>query len=197
MRAFLLAAVFVILAPVVQAAVVNALPWGGPDLALIGVVALAPLTRHGALLGFAAGLAADIAPPADHTIGRHALVLCLAGWFLARIPPERPTGFGTAGRTGWTGWAGGTGRAGFRTAPRPVMTVPSMMAPLMAAPVALGAALLDALLAVLLGDEPKTSVLASLPGSLVWTVLGAVAVSAAIALLPRRRRSPFRSRHAS
>lgn len=183
MRAFLLAAAFVILAPVVQAAVVNGLPWGGPDLVLIGVVALAPMTRHGALLGFAAGLAADIAPPADHTIGRHALVLCLAGWFLARIPSETPAGFGLAAR------AGRPRRAGLRSAPPPVR----------AAPVALVAVLLDALLAVLLGDEPRDPVLASLPGSLAWTVLGAVAVSAVISLLPRRGPSSRRrlwGRHA-
>lgn len=176
MKAFLLAAVFTVLAPVVQATVVNGLSWAGPDLVLIGVVAFAPMTRHGALLGFAAGLAADIAPPADHTIGRHALVLCLAGWFLARIPPETPVGFGPMTRAGRPH---GT-RA--RSAPPPIR----------AALAALAAVLLDALLAVLLGDEPRDLILASLPGSLAWTVLGAVAVSAVLPLLPRRRPS---SRH--
>ncbi|MEU6431892.1 rod shape-determining protein MreD [Microbispora sp. NPDC046973] len=87
----------VLVAPVLQVAVVNglSLPGGGPDIVLICVIALAPHLRPGAgaFLGFAAGLAADIAPPADHTIGRLALVLCLAGWVCARVTAD-----GTAGR---------------------------------------------------------------------------------------------------
>nr|MBO2472914.1 rod shape-determining protein MreD [Actinomycetales bacterium] len=123
-RPFVLAAVAVVLlAPVLQAAVVNrlGLPGGFPDLAVIGVCSLAVLTRPqvGALLGFAAGLATDIAPPADHSIGRHALVLCLAGLLCGKIP--RDAGVGT------------------RTAA--------------AALIALGATLLDAAVAVLTGER--------------------------------------------
>ncbi|ETK33790.1 hypothetical protein MPTA5024_22910, partial [Microbispora sp. ATCC PTA-5024] len=92
MRRALAAAVVVLLAPVAQVAGVNALdlPGGGPSVALVGVVALAPLLSPAgaAVLGFAAGLAADVAPPADHTIGRLALALCLAGWLCARVPDD-------------------------------------------------------------------------------------------------------------
>lgn len=162
MRAILFATA--ILAPVVQAAVVNRLflPGGGPDLVLIGVIALAPLIRHGALLGFVAGLAADIAPPADHSIGRHALVLCLAGWVCGAV---------------------GTRRGRFPSA----TSHPAVAASVVAAPVALGAVLLDALLAAVLGDQPADAVLAGLPGTLAWTVPGALAISALLALRPRRR----------
>lgn len=50
-----------------------------PDLVLLTVVALALVYGHlsGALIGFAAGLLADLAPPADHAAGRYALVLCV------------------------------------------------------------------------------------------------------------------------
>jgi hypothetical protein len=96
MRRALVGVLFVLLAPVVQVGVVNrlALPGGGPGIVLVGVVALAPWfgPSGAALLGFAAGLAADIAPPADHTAGRLALALCLAGWFCGRVPPDRPAG---------------------------------------------------------------------------------------------------------
>lgn len=167
MRAFLLAAA-VILAPVLQSAVVNRLPGGGPDLTLIGVIALAPLVRHGAVLGFAAGLAADIAPPADHSLGRHALVFCLAGWVC-----------GTA-----------VTRADRAARSRAAAAV------LVAAPVALGAVLLDALLAALLSDQPAGAVLARLPGALGWTVPAAPVASAVITLLARRLAHRIRSRRA-
>ncbi len=66
------------------------LPFGAaPDLVLVTVVALAltggPL--EGALSGFWAGLALDIAPPATHLVGQYALVFCVVGyacgWFAA------------------------------------------------------------------------------------------------------------------
>lgn len=75
---------------VLQLTVVTRLPFPGdvePDLVLVAVVALAlangPLP--GAVTGFATGLAADIAPPADHTIGRYALVLCVVGYLCGLI----------------------------------------------------------------------------------------------------------------
>ena len=58
------------------------LPGATPDLVLLGVVALA--LAHGPTFGlgagFAAGLASDLVPPADHTIGRWTLVLGLVGY---------------------------------------------------------------------------------------------------------------------
>ncbi|MEU7879528.1 rod shape-determining protein MreD [Microbispora bryophytorum] len=172
MKAIVLSVLVVLVAPVLQVAVVNglSLPGGHPDIVLVAVIALAPRLRPGpeagglpersaagggagAFLGFAAGLAADIAPPADHTIGRLALVMCLAGWVCARAAAD-----GTAGR-----------RA----------TV--------AAVVALGATLAGGVLAALLDGTPRGAALA--PGAAAWTVGLAALVAAAFALRPRRR--PF------
>ncbi|SEG62753.1 rod shape-determining protein MreD [Thermomonospora echinospora] len=81
----LTAAAVLVVALILQVSVANRLPLPGavtPDLVLLTVVALAltggPLT--GVVAGFCAGLAADIIPPADHTIGRYALVYCLVGY---------------------------------------------------------------------------------------------------------------------
>lgn len=69
------------------------LPGATPDLLVIVVVGFAvlrgPLT--GCVVGFSAGLLADLAPPADHAAGRLALVFCLAGYLagLARDEAER------------------------------------------------------------------------------------------------------------
>jgi rod shape-determining protein MreD len=58
------------------------LPGATPDLVLLVVVGLA--LSHGPAFGltagFAAGLAADLVPPADHEVGRWALVLTLVGY---------------------------------------------------------------------------------------------------------------------
>lgn len=58
------------------------LPGATPDLVLLVVVALALAwgPQPGAILGFAAGLALDLVPPADHPVGIWAFVLCLAGY---------------------------------------------------------------------------------------------------------------------
>ncbi|MCT9928991.1 rod shape-determining protein MreD [Planotetraspora sp. A-T 1434] len=102
----LLAVALVLLAPVAQVSVVNGLglPGGGPDLVLIGVVTLGMVLRPMAatVVGFAAGLAADIAPPADHSIGRHALVLCLIGYLCALVPADSSAGQRTAAALGGT-----------------------------------------------------------------------------------------------
>jgi rod shape-determining protein MreD len=69
------------------------LPGGTPDLLVIVVVAFAllrgPLT--GMVVGFCAGLMADMAPPADHALGRLAWVFCLTGYLagLARDEVDR------------------------------------------------------------------------------------------------------------
>jgi rod shape-determining protein MreD len=84
-RRNLTAAVMTIVALIVQVTVANRLPLPGsvaPDLVLLTVVAIAlvygPLP--GLVTGFCAGLTTDIVPPADHTIGRYALVYCLIGY---------------------------------------------------------------------------------------------------------------------
>lgn len=76
------------------------LPGAVPDLVLLVVVGFAfghdqgesgggvpdglPETV-GAVTGFCAGFAVDIAPPADHAIGRYAFVLCVVGWIAGRM----------------------------------------------------------------------------------------------------------------
>lgn len=69
-----------------------------PDLALLVVVAagLVRGPRYAALLGFAAGMVLDLAPPADHTAGRWALALVLVGYLVGLTRPEgRPPFLGT------------------------------------------------------------------------------------------------------
>lgn len=91
---FVVAAVAV----VVQITIVDriAFPGGtGPDVVLLTVAALAlangPLA--GALIGFWAGLALDVAPPGSHLVGQNALVFCLIG-YACGLAAERPTGDG-------------------------------------------------------------------------------------------------------
>lgn len=66
------------------------LPGSPPNLLLLVVAALALVLgpQGGAITGFFAGLAADILPPADHLIGRYALVLCLAGYLVGLLRDE-------------------------------------------------------------------------------------------------------------
>ncbi|WP_242454240.1 rod shape-determining protein MreD [Bailinhaonella thermotolerans] len=89
-------ALAVLLAPLLQAAVADRLPWpggAGPDLVLaVAVVAGAvhgPLT--GTVAGFCGGLALDLSPPSDHVAGRTALVLCVLGYACGAVRrPPRP-----------------------------------------------------------------------------------------------------------
>src|SRR5580698_7878080 len=81
----LIGAVVVAVAVVLQLAVADRItfPGGtGPDLVLLTVAALALATgpMAGAILGFCAGLALDVAPPAGHLVGQDALVFCLIGY---------------------------------------------------------------------------------------------------------------------
>ena len=88
----LVAAVLVVVAVVLQVTVLARLPLPGatPDLLLLVVVALA--LAHGPAfglgVGFGAGLAADLAPPADHEVGRWALVLTLVGYLAGMARDE-------------------------------------------------------------------------------------------------------------
>ena len=76
-----LAVLLLTLALVLQVTVLSRLPLPGatPDLVLLVLVALALRggPELGLVAGFAGGLALDVLPPADHAIGRWALVLCL------------------------------------------------------------------------------------------------------------------------
>ncbi|MCX4629900.1 MULTISPECIES: rod shape-determining protein MreD [unclassified Streptomyces] len=88
----LLSATLIVVALVVQVSVLGRLqlPGAVPDLVLLTVVALALVYGHlsGALIGFAAGLLADLAPPADHAAGRYALVLCVIGYAAGLVRPD-------------------------------------------------------------------------------------------------------------
>ncbi|MFG2328630.1 rod shape-determining protein MreD [Streptomyces sp. NPDC048604] len=89
----LLSAALVVVALVVQVSVLSRLqlPGAVPDLVLLTVVALALVYGHvsGALIGFGAGLLSDLAPPADHAVGRYALVLCVIGYVAGLFRPEK------------------------------------------------------------------------------------------------------------
>jgi rod shape-determining protein MreD len=79
-----LAVVLLIAALAAQLTILSRLPLPGatPDLVLLVVVALALAhgPAFGLVAGFGAGLASDLVPPADHTIGRWAFVLTVVGY---------------------------------------------------------------------------------------------------------------------
>ncbi|MFJ4947927.1 rod shape-determining protein MreD [Streptomyces sp. NPDC088760] len=88
----LLSTALVVVALVIQVSVLARLhlPGAVPDLLLLTVLGLAMVYGHvgGALVGFGAGLLADLAPPADHAAGRYALVLCVIGYLAGLVRPE-------------------------------------------------------------------------------------------------------------
>lgn len=83
-RRSLLALAIVLTALLLQVVGLNRLPLPGghPDLVLVVIVSLALVggPSFGAVVGFAAGLAADLTPPADHAIGRLAFVYAIVGY---------------------------------------------------------------------------------------------------------------------
>lgn len=89
MRRGLLAVAAVFTALLIQAVILNRLhlPGGWPDLPLLVVVAFALVggPTYGVVLGFSAGLAADLLPPADHTLGRLALAYAVVGYLAGLI----------------------------------------------------------------------------------------------------------------
>ncbi|MFD0168543.1 rod shape-determining protein MreD [Streptomyces decoyicus] len=88
----LLSAPLVVVALVIQVTILARLqlPGAVPDLLLLVVLGLALVYGHvgGALVGFFAGLLADLAPPSDHAIGRYALVLCVIGYCAGLTKPD-------------------------------------------------------------------------------------------------------------
>jgi rod shape-determining protein MreD len=89
MRRGFLAVAVVITALMLQTGVVNRLPLPGgrPDLPILVVVALALVggPSYGAVLGFSVGFAADVLPPADHTLGRLALAYAVVGYLAGLV----------------------------------------------------------------------------------------------------------------
>lgn len=92
----LVALVAVLAALVLQVSLFPHLAWQGivPNLCLLVVVAAA-LTidaPSAMVLGFLAGVALDLAPPADHVAGRWALALTVVAFLAARVRQDvRPT----------------------------------------------------------------------------------------------------------
>jgi rod shape-determining protein MreD len=92
----LVAVVAVSLALVLQVSLFPHFAWDGivPNLCLLVVVGAA-LTRgpqFAAVLGLVAGVALDLAPPADHIAGRWALALVVVGYVAGRVRQDvRPT----------------------------------------------------------------------------------------------------------
>ena len=90
------AVVVVSLALVLQVSLFPHFAWDGivPNLCLLVVVGAA-LTRgpqFAAVLGFVAGVALDLAPPADHIAGRWALALVIVGYVAGRVRQDvQPT----------------------------------------------------------------------------------------------------------
>lgn len=86
----------VVTALVLQVSLFPHLAWHGivPNLCLLVVIAAA-LTLEAPfalVLGFAAGLTLDLAPPADHVAGRWALALTIAAFIAARVRQDvKPT----------------------------------------------------------------------------------------------------------
>ena len=77
---------------VLQVSLFPHVAWHGivPNLCLLVVVGAA-LTRgpqFAAVLGFVAGVALDLAPPADHLAGRWALALVVVGYVAGRVRPD-------------------------------------------------------------------------------------------------------------
>lgn len=92
----LVAGLAVIVAVVLQVTVFSHLSWAGvvPNLGLLVVVAAA-LSRgpqFAMVVGFAAGLLLDLAPPADHVAGRWALALVIVGYLAGRVRQETQFG---------------------------------------------------------------------------------------------------------
>lgn len=85
-------AVLVVVTVTVQLSVFNhfAIDGVAPDLALLLVIgaALVRGPTYAAVVGFAAGLVLDLAPPADHTAGRWALALVTVGCLTGLARPE-------------------------------------------------------------------------------------------------------------
>lgn len=82
-------AALIVLTITLQVSIFSHFSIGGvvPDLALLVVIAAA-LVRgpdYAALVGFAAGLVLDLAPPADHTAGRWALSLVVVGYLTGMV----------------------------------------------------------------------------------------------------------------
>lgn len=91
-----------VVALVLQVSLFPHVAWNGivPNLCLLVVVAAALSVEapFALVLGFIAGLALDLAPPADHVAGRWALALTVVAFLAARVRQDvRPTALAVVG----------------------------------------------------------------------------------------------------
>lgn len=89
----LTAGILVFVALIVQVTIINRLPFVVvPDLVLLVVIALAVVHGPvpGAVIGFCAGVAADLMPPSNHVIGQYALIMCVTGFVAGRGAERAP-----------------------------------------------------------------------------------------------------------
>lgn len=87
------AALLIFASLVLQVSVVNRLLGVyAPDLALLTIAAFAALRgpTAGAMIGFFGGLAYDLLPPASHTLGQYALLMCALGYLAGRAGGQAP-----------------------------------------------------------------------------------------------------------
>lgn len=99
---FLVAVLAVLVALVLQVSLFPYVAWEGvvPNLCLLVVVAAALTVPapEAMVLGFVAGLALDLVPPADHLAGRWALALTVVAFLAARLRQDvRPTALAVVG----------------------------------------------------------------------------------------------------
>lgn len=99
---WLVAGLAVVVALVVQVTLFPHLAWHGivPNLCLLVVVAAALTVEapFALVLGFAAGVVLDLAPPADHVAGRWALALTVVAFLAARLRQDvRPSALAVIG----------------------------------------------------------------------------------------------------
>ena len=92
MRRVLLATAAILAAVLIQVTVLDNVPFPGgsgaqPGPGGRGGDGAGRGPRDGAIIGFAAGLALDIAPPASGLLGQSALVFCLVGYGCGRSAP--------------------------------------------------------------------------------------------------------------
>ena len=91
-KTVLLAALSLFTALLVQRSVLPLLPLPGaeplPMLVLVAAFALVRGPLAGCLIGFCAGLVADLAPPSTHGVGREAFVYCLVGYLCGLVAGE-------------------------------------------------------------------------------------------------------------
>ena len=91
-KSWLLAALAVFTALLLQRSALPpiGLPGGAPIPMLVVVVAFALVKGpfDGSVLGFCAGLFADLAPPSTHGVGREAFVYCVIGYACGKVAGE-------------------------------------------------------------------------------------------------------------